>query len=295
MALTGFLEPEFLRKLERLNLVARKVYQGRLHGERRSAKRGHSVEFADYREYAPGDDPRYVDWKAYGRLDKLFVKLFREDQDLSVHLLIDTSASMGFGESITKRQYAQRVAAALGFVGLREFDRMTVSAFADGLKERMPALRGEINVPRFLQFLDGISDSPGPSGFGKALRAYAERESSSGLAVVISDFLDPTYSVGIKALLARRYQVVLIHVLDAEEVEPTVTGDVRLIDSENGDGFEVTVSEPTLIEYRKAFNAFCADITNLSRRFDIDYVRITTDIPFEDVVLKYLTKGGLLR
>ena len=123
--------------------------------------------------------------------------------DLSVHLLIDTSRSMGYGEPLTKLQYARRVAAALGFVGLREFDRVTLSAFADGLAERMPALRGEPNIPRFLHFLDSIVEAPGPPGFGRALRQYAERETSPGLAIVISDFFDATYASGVKALLSK--------------------------------------------------------------------------------------------
>ncbi len=295
MANTNLLDASFLRKLEKLELVARKVYAGQLHGERRTNKRGQSVEFADFREYAPGDDLRYVDWKAFGRLDKLFLKLFRDEQDLSIHFLIDTSSSMRFGAPITKVSYAVKVAAALGYIGLNEFDRITVTTFTDTLGHRLPPLRGRTSVPTFFRFLEQLSDADGKSSFSAALRRYAERETSPGLAVVCSDFFDPDVKLGLHALLARRYQVVMVQILDPEEVTPSFVGDVRLVDAETGDDLQLSVSPYTLGEYQRRYDTFVDDLSQMAQRQNMEYIRVTTEMPFEDVVLRYLRAGGLVR
>jgi len=295
MAINSLLDKGFLRKLENLTLVARKVYSGRIQGDKQTHRRGQSVEFADFREYAAGDDLRYVDWKAFGRLDKLFLKLFRAEEDLSVHFLIDTSKSMDFGQPMTKMDYAVRVAAALGYIGLNDFDRVTVSTFADSLRSRLPALRGRVNVSSYFRYLAQIGSPEGPSDFGKAIRSYAERETTPGLAIVCSDFFDPNVKTGLHALLARRFQVVLIQILDAEEVAPTVGGDIRLIDSETGDALQLSVSPYTLGEYQRCFDEFVAELAQLATKHNMEYIRVTTDTPFEDTVLKYLYSGGLVR
>ncbi|MDR3711079.1 MAG: DUF58 domain-containing protein [Capsulimonadaceae bacterium] len=295
MASDRLLEPEFLRKLETLTLVARKSYAGRMKGERRTAKKGHSVEFADFRDYAPGDDLRYVDWKAYGRLDKLFLKLFREEEDLSVHLLIDNSKSMAFGAPITKARYAAGIAAALGYIGLLEYDRVTVTTFSAGLGQRLPHLRGRASIPTYLRFLSGLEAPGGQTDLTGALRRYAEREAFPGLAIVLSDFLGEGLKDGLYALLARGFEIVLIQILDPAEVEPALAGDMRLVDAETGEELVVSISPFLLGEYQARLASLVEEISILSRRHGVEYVRVTTQTPFEETVLQYLRTGGLVR
>ncbi len=289
------LDPQFLKKLEALSLVSKRVFAGQTKGERRSTKRGSSVEFADFREYSLGDDLRYVDWKAYGRLEKLFLKLFVEEEDLSIHLLVDTSQSMDFGSPLTKADYARRVAAALGYIALSEYDRVLLASFTSALGEQMPPLRGKPGIFPFFQFLETKLPVGGGTRFGDALAQYAAQAKNVGIAVVLSDFFDPTHVQGIKALLSRRFQVVLLHVLDEEEVHPTLTGDLRLIDSETGEVREVSISPHLLAQYEAQLQSFCGGLQTLANRYNMDYVRASTGVPFEDVILKFLRSGGLLK
>lgn len=293
------LDPEFLRQLERLSTVAKRPIPGRMKGEKRSTKRGSSVEFADYREYAPGDDPRYVDWKAYARLEKLFLKLFVEEEDLSVHLLIDASQSMEFPADngtgrMTKFHYARKVAAALGYIGLIRYDRVGIAGFSQVLGRRVPALRGRNAVPQFFSYLEDLR-AGGNTDFTHALRNYAQRHALPGVCVVLSDFFDPNWEKGVRALLARRFQIVLLQILDTEEVEPNLVGDLRLVDAETGEAREVSVSPAMLASYREAFQQFCSQLAEVSAQYGMDYIRVTTDTPVEDLLLKTLRGAGLLR
>ncbi len=289
------LEPAFLKKLEALSLVSRRVFAGQTKGERRSTKRGTSIEFADFREYTLGDDLRYVDWKAYGRLEKLFLKLFVEEEDLSIHLLVDTSQSMEFGSPVSKAVYARRLAAALGYIALSEYDRVLLASFSGGLGEMMPPMRGKPGIFPFFQFLETRLPAGGGTKFGESLTQYALRAKNVGIAVIVSDFFDETHVQGIKALLSRRFQVVLLHVLDEEELHPTLTGDLRLVDSETGAVREVSISPHLLAQYEAQLQSFCAGLQALANRYSMDYVRASTGLPFEDVVLKSLRGGGLVR
>src|SRR3954471_4116923 len=182
------LEPQFLARLEQLELVSRKIFLGRMKGERRSKRKGQSVEFADYRNYVVGDDLRFLDWNLYARLDKLFLRLFLEEEDLHFYLLIDNSLSMGFG-SPTKLHYAKQVAAALGFIGLVNMDRVVIEAFNDRLTQRMPALRGRRSLWRMLDYLAKIEPA-GPSDLRQALRAFSMQCSGKGIVVLLSDLMD---------------------------------------------------------------------------------------------------------
>src|SRR6266481_5988655 len=212
----AILDPTFLKKLERLSLVTRRPFAGQMKGEKRSVKRGTSVEFADYREYILGDDLRYVDWNTAARLDKLFVKLFIEEEDLYLALLIDTSKSMDFGKP-KKLHYAARVAAALGYIGLSNYDRVSITAFAGNLEDALPTKRGKAGVLPFFAYLNRLR-ADGTTSFYAAMRSFAARARYRGVAIVISDFLDPSWQDGLKSILARGYQVALIHVLDEEEL-----------------------------------------------------------------------------
>jgi uncharacterized protein (DUF58 family) len=289
----AILDAAFLKKLERLSLVAKRPFAGQMKGEKRSVKRGTSVEFADYREYILGDDLRYVDWNMAARLEKLFVKLFIEEEDLYLALIIDTSRSMDFGQP-KKLHFAVRVAAALGYIGLANYDRVSVTAFAASLKGALPTKRGKAGVKAFFGYLDGMR-AEGETSFAASLRSFATRARYRGVAIVFSDFLDPEWSDGIKSLLARGYQVALIHVLDEEELHPTLVGDLRIIDSETGEAKEMSVNPALLQRYQATLDGFCAEIETFANRYGLDYLRASTAMPFEDIILKYLRQGGLIK
>src|SRR5256885_3165334 len=163
------LDPDFLARLEQLELVSKKIFLGRMKGERRSKRKGQSVEFADYRNYVVGDDLRFLDWNLFARLDRLFIRLFMEEEDLHVYILIDNSLSMGFG-SPTQLHYAKQVAAALGFIGLVNLDRVMMEVFNDRLVQSLPAQRGRRSLWRVLDFLNKLEPA-GPSDMATALRS----------------------------------------------------------------------------------------------------------------------------
>jgi uncharacterized protein (DUF58 family) len=288
----GLLEPEFLRKLEQLSLVAKRSFSGQLKGEKRSTKRGTSVEFADYRDYTAGDDLRRVDWNTYARLERLFLKLFLEEEDLHVYLLVDGSRSMGFGAP-SKLEYARRVAAALGYVGLTSYDRVGATVFADRLRAILPPVRGRGQIFPFFRFLESARPE-GVTTFGASLREYALRTRRPGVAVVISDFFGPDVEAGLKALLYRKFQMTLVHVLDPTELSPAFLGDLKLIDSETGATREITVSPSLLREYQRTVEAFCGGLQSFCRRYGVDYIRATTATPFEELILNYFRRSGLV-
>ena len=288
------LDADFLKKLERLSVVPRRAFSGRMKGEKRSPKRGTSIEFADYREYVSGDDLRYVDWKAYARLERVFLKLFVEEEDLSIHLLVDASQSMAFGKPYTKFEYVRKVAAALGYVGLIRYDRVGITGFSQALGRRVPTLRGRPAVPELFDYLQNLKPGGG-TNLGKALQNYVLRAPSPGICVVLSDFFDPTWETGVRALLGRRFQVVLLQVLDPKEVEPDLLGDLRLVDAETGASREISITPNLLARYKDALSRFCGDLSEMANRHGMDYVRTTTDAPFEDLLLKTLRGAGLLR
>ena len=235
------LDPEFLHKLEQLELVSRKIFVGRMKGERKSKRRGSSVEFADHRNYVVGDDLRHIDWNVYGRLDKLFLKLFLEEEDLHFYTLLDTSLSMEFGDP-TKLYYGKQVAAALAFIGLVNHDRVMLETFSSGLDKGMSSVRGRSQMYRVVGYLDALEAS-GRSDLAASAKAFAIKHSGKGIVVVISDFLDKRgYQEALRYLLAKNLDIYVIHVLSQEEVEPELAGDLRLVDSEDDDIAEITIS-----------------------------------------------------
>lgn len=292
-AATSLLEPEFLRKLEQLSIVSKKVFAGQLKGERRSTRRGTSVEFADFRNYSLGDDLRYVDWNTFARLEKLFLKLFVEEEDLHVYVLIDGSQSMAYG-SPSKFEYAKRIGAALGYIGLSNLDRVGATVFAEKMRDHLPPTRGRQQVFPFFSFLEK-AEAGGQTSLAASLKEYALRTRRPGVAILISDFFDPEWETGLKALLHRRFQVSAIHVLDRTELRPDLVGDLKLVDCETGEEREITISAGLLKDYQKAVDQFCGGIQETCRRYGADYILAVTDQPFEDMILKWLRRAGLLR
>lgn len=289
----AILDATFLKKLEKLTLATRRPFSGEMKGEKRSLKRGSSIEFADYREYSLGDDLRYVDWNTAARLDKMFLKLFVEEEDLYLALLIDSSQSMNFGVP-KKLHYAVRLAAALGYISLSNYDRVSVQTYADVLGRPMPTQRGRGGVLPFFNYLQKVK-SGGTTSFSTSLKRFASTVRYKGVAIVISDFFDPDWQVGMKALLARGYQVAVLHVLAEDEIKPTLLGDLRIIDSESGEAKEMSVNPQLLARYQQTLNSFCAEVESFSHRYGIDYIRTSTALPFEDLVLKYMRQNGMIK
>ncbi len=289
-----FLEPEFLRKLESLSVVARKVFMGQLVGERTNPKKGRSVEFADYRGYQMGDDFRYVDWNIYGRLEKLFVKLFREEEDLTFHLLVDASQSMAFGDP-SKFEYALKIVAALSYIGLANLDRVSLYFFNAHTQKRTGPLRGKHQIFSIFQVLEEMSCS-GETQFDRFIRNYALEAKIPGVAIVISDLLDPGgYTEGLLALRYHKYDVFLVQVVCEDELFPPWQGDLKLVDSETTEKWDITITPELLEHYGETCHKYFQGIENFCRRHEIDYLRTSTSIPFEDLILKYLRQGGLVK
>jgi uncharacterized protein (DUF58 family) len=288
----AFFTPEFLAQLERLTLASRRIFRGRVKGERRSPRKGQSVEFFDYRAYGVGDDLRYVDWNAYARLDRLHVKLFVDEEDLCLNLLVDASASMDFGRP-TKLDYAVRLAAALGFVGLVGLERVGVGILRDRAADGWSPARGRNQFPALLDFLTGVKPA-GPTRLNDAIQTYAMRSRESGLAVIVSDLLDPAgYETGLRALMERRFDIHVVHLLDPEEMAPAFAGDFRLADAETGEVRELSVDREALRDYRERLHAFLERAENFCRAHEIGYHRVVTDTPVEEFVLAQL-KGLVL-
>ena len=288
------LDPQFLARLEQLELVSRKIFLGRMKGERRSKRKGQSVEFADYRNYVIGDDLRHLDWSLFARLDKLFIRLFMEEEDLHFYLLIDNSLSMDFGTP-TKLHYARQVAAALAFIGLVNLDRVVIEAFNDRLTQSMPAARGRRSLWRVLDFLQKVEPA-GPSDLRRALRTFSLKCSGKGIVVLLSDFMDKAgYEDALRYLVARQLDIYVIHILCQEEIEPEIVGDLKLVDVEDEDVAEVTVSAPLLKRYKQNLAAYRAALNEFCTRRGIAYLFTSNQVPFERLVLNYLRQRGLVR
>ncbi len=287
-------DSEFLRKLEFLSLISRRVHRGEARGEHATLKRGIGFEFSDYRSYQSGDDFRYIDWHVFSRINKLFVKLFRAEEDLTVHLLIDSSASMAFGRP-TKIDFAKKIAAALGAIGILNLDRVGVSAFSDTLRELLPPHRSKRQLSSLLEYFNRIK-AEGATGFSRSLLDYSVRTKRPGLAVVFSDLLDQEgYEKGLLALLYAKFDVVVIHIVAEEELRPPLGGAFRIVDSETGEDRKVTVDPALLKSYSKVLRRFFQQAESFCLGHGIEYLRANTVVPFEDVLLKYIRQGMHLK
>lgn len=288
------LSPELLEQLERLELVSRKVFRGRMKGERRSKRKGQSVEFADFRNYVPGDDLRFIDWNTYARLDKLFLKMFLEEEDLHFFLLLDASKSMDFG-SPSKLLYARQLAAALGFIGLVRSDRVRIETLGQPAGRPGPVWRGRASLWQMLAYLDGIQPVEQIS-LAEGVRNFAIRNSGKGILVLISDLLDKQgFEAAFRYLVAQQMDVYVIHVLSAEEIDPDVKGDLKLVDCEDADIAEITASAPLLKRYQQTLQAFVASAREFCTRRGMNYLLASTQTPVDQLVTGYLAKRGLVK
>jgi uncharacterized protein (DUF58 family) len=309
----ALLTPDLLRRLEQLQLLAARRSRSSARGERRSRARGQSVEFADYRNYVAGDDFRYLDWNLYGRLERLFLKLYEEERELPVRIFLDASESMAFGEP-RKFDFARRVAAAIGYIALCGFDRVSVVPFpaaegrarkaADGdaatpnpqsaIQGALRSVRGKKSASQFFQNLGALT-AGGAASLNESLRRGAIASRQTGLAVVLSDLLDPDgYEAGLGTLVARGFQVNVVHILAPEELEPSTFGDLRLVDAESGDFREVTFGKYRLKMYQQTVQNFCGRLRDYCQKRGIHYFLARSDMDPGELILKQLRRAEVL-
>jgi uncharacterized protein (DUF58 family) len=290
----SLIDPALMARLDALEVLTHRVFRGSQKGERRSRKKGVSIDFADYRDYVRGDDTRFIDWNIFARLERLFIKLFLEEEDLAFYVVLDTSASMDFGQPLTKFEYGRKVAAALAYVALRNQEKVGVTAFDTRGSEVFRPARGKGQLPKVLASLARLEVSDRTS-LANGVRDFVTRCTQPGIVVLISDFLDEVgYEEALKYFL-RNYEVYCIHLLSPEERKPTLGGHLELIDAESGDPQEVTVTAALLEQYQKTVEAFCAGIRDWCTARGITYLPATTDQAVDLMLLSYLRSKGLLR
>jgi uncharacterized protein (DUF58 family) len=302
-------DEEFQRKLDYLALVSRRVFAGRLRAERRTKKSGTGVEFADHREYQPGDDFRYLDWNAYQRFDRLLVRLFEEEEDLAIYFILDTSSSMGFGDGTSaglqrrgpqggaakKLRYAKKVCAALAYVGLANLDRVSIVTTSDRVMGRMPETRGKARIFKAFRFLREI-EADGRTDLGDAMKTFVAQHKRRGLAVLVSDLYDPRgFENGINVLRYNKFDVFVVHVVDPSEARPKLHGDVLVYDCETGDEREVTVTAKVLQRFAKTHAEYLAQVERYCATHQVPYVAASVDMPFDEMILRVFRRGGFLR
>lgn len=299
-----------MHRLDRLDLLSRKVFAGRLPGERRSKKRGRSVEFEDYRPYVPGDDLRHIDWNVFARLDRLFIKIFLEEEDLGLHIVIDASASMDAGDP-NKLIFAQRLAMALGYLGLVANNRVSATVFGRDRPARLGECRGRRNVQRLGRFLldapwgdsgEPLRGGPGENAdFAATMRAVGAGRTGKGVLVILSDFLlHEGYEAGLRSVAGgRAWDVYAMQILAPDEIDPTraaaVTGDLRLTDTETGEDREVTVTAALLEHYSRTLERYCNDLADYCTARGMSHLLVRSDTPIETFLLDDLRKRGMLR
>lgn len=298
--MTPVLGPDFLKRLERLHLRVRRVLSGSQRAERRSHRLGSSLEFADYRTYAPGDDPRRIDWGIYSRLGRLVTRLYEEEEDLSVAILVDGSASMHWSppgvEPSPKWTLTLQMAASLAYLGLHNLDRVGVWFFDHELRSTSGVYRGRSAFHELAAFL---TRPPAP-GLGTDLQGslarFAQRSRRKALALVLTDGLDPGGpQKGLSVLTGYQFEVHLIQILAPEECEPQSLGDLQLRDAETGQELRATASPALLEAYRREVESFREELKTWCRQHGAGYSFARTDHPFDDLVLRMLRQDGLLR
>lgn len=293
-ALKDIFDEAFLKEIEKLYIISKKVFAGRLRAEHRTKKLGTGVEFAEHRDYTPGDDFRYIDWNIYGRMDKLFLRLFEEEEDLHVYILLDVSNSMTLGNP-AKFYYAMQLGAALGYIALSNLDRVGVVPFADGVLGRLPPTRGVGRIFKIFEFLKQTQVG-GDTRLESSMRTFIHQNPRRGVAVLISDFYDPSgYMEAINTLRYNKYETYVVQIYDMQEVQPQLMGDLHLVDCETGDAREVTVSPKLLADYAKEHERYCKEIERFCTERAVPFFRTHTQLPFQDLILEIFRMGGFVK
>lgn len=288
----ALLESRFLKRLENLQLLVRGRFHGSLSGRRVTPRAGMSLEFAEYKEYYPGDDLRYVDWNLYGRLNRLFIKVFTREEDVPIYLFLDVSRSMELGH---KLEYAARLAGVLAYLGIKDLNRVGIFPFASDLVRGVPPRGGYRQTFEIFRFLEAVVPT-GETSINDSLTRFARIRRESGLAVIISDMLsEDGYEAGLAQLLHHRYELIVLHLLAPEDQDPRMAGEVRLQNIENRSELPIYLTKEALrnyshaiLEYRRQLEAFC-------QMHDIRYFLLSSGTPLEETVFQTLRQGALLR
>ncbi len=284
------LNPDFLRKLEYLRVVARKVHTGRFSALQRSRKLGRGIDFADHRPYTPGDDFKDIDWNLYGRLDRFMVRLAEEETELNLYLLVDCSKSM----SEAKARYVRQVATALAYVALAHLDRVHVYPFGDGLLRPFSPTRHKAQAVQVYRWLEA-AEPVGATNIEVACSSFAGVVRGKGIAIVLSDFLAPGgWQRGLDLLRHGRFEVGILQVSDPDEADAPAKGEVLLADRETGSVRRLRITDRMASEYRKAFLAHGQALQDYARAHNLFYAHGRTDHPFEEMVLHTMRGERLL-
>ncbi|MDD3024172.1 MAG: DUF58 domain-containing protein [Syntrophomonadaceae bacterium] len=287
-------DKDFLNRLEHLSLLTKRLRAGHNSGNRRSPVKGHSVEFADFRSYSAGDDFRYIDWNTYARSNKLFVKLFMEEQDLLLNIFVDSSFSM-FGVETSKGVLAKQMTAAFAYLGLSAYERVAIAACSDSLLDYLPPLRGRPSLEKTWAFIDRIQFQ-GCTDLNQALRAFGPYSRGPGVSLVISDLLSPAgFQEGLKYLQYLQQEIILLQILAPDEIEPKLHGDLRLLDSETGEIREITVSYQLLKAYHAKLHQFTKETKNFCYKRGISFLQVSSNEEFEDIILHSMPRAGILK
>ncbi len=285
-------DSEFLKRLEYLSLISKRVFRGQLLAQRRTKQLGGGIEFADHRQYSSGDDLRYLDWNIYARYGDLLLKRFQEEEDLHVYILLDVSPSMNTG-SPNKFDYARQVAAALAYIALADLDRVAIHAYAGDIVGSMQLTRGKDRILSVLRFLEELQISGTKTDLSRVVRGFVNRAPRTGLVVVLSDLFDHAgFQKGIDMLRHRRFEPHVIQLHTREEAQPTFLGDIELVEVETGELRKLTITERKLRQYQQLFREFLEQIDTYCRNYSLSCTRTTTDVPFDELILRMMRAAG---
>ena len=294
-------DSEFLKKLEYLSLISRRIFRGQLLAQKRTKQLGGGVEFADHRNYVKGDDMRYLDWNLYARLGNQLIKRFEEEEDLHVYFLLDCSRSMAIeyrnkNGGYSKFDYARQIAAALAYIALSDLDRVSVVAFADKVYGTFPLIRGKQHILSLLRFLEALPTTGETTSLKASVSEFLHRKHRTGLAVIISDFYAPEgFQTAVDTLRYSQFEPNLIQVHDIAEVSPQLLGDIQLCDVESGLTQNVTISENVLRRYKQKMNNFFASINRYCIENGYGCTLSPTVVPFDELILKMMRASGSVR
>ena len=284
--------PDFLTRLEYLSIISKRVFRGQLLAQRRTMQMGSGIEFSEHREYAVGDDLRYLDWNIYARHGDLLLKRFQEEQDLHVYLLLDCSRSMGFGDP-AKFDLARQLVAALAYIALADLDRIAILAYADGVVAELPITRGKAQILPIMKFLGELPTSGTDTSLLKAVQGLVHRGTRTGLAVVVSDLFDEHgFQRGLDQLRHRRFDTHVIQVYDPKEADPELLGDAELIDAETQSVRRVTVTERNLRLYKQLFEDHQLAVREYCRSYALGCTQSPTTIRFDDLIMRMMRESG---
>jgi len=283
---------DFLTRLEYLSIISKRVFRGSLLAQRRTMQRGAGIEFSDHREYAAGDDFRYLDWNVYARHGDLLLKRFQEEQDLHVYFLLDCSRSMGFGDS-EKFNLARRLVAALAYIALADLDRITVLSFSEDVIDEFPLTRGKARILPLMKFLEAQHVVVSETALSRSVQGLIHRTRRVGMAIVVSDLFDESgFQPGLDQLRYRRFDGHVLQLHDPKEADPALLGDVELMDVETGSLRKVTVTERNAREYQRLFQGHQQSVRDYCRNYGLGCTQSPSTIKYDDLILRMMREAG---